>query len=227
VLSYIGAEVLSASSEFGASCVVRIVDHAGMRGAAETLVRRLGLSGFCGFDFMIDAAGAAHLIEMNARATPLTHLALGSGHDPVAALSSIVLDSVATRLPVTACDIISFFPQVLNLRPSNSIPRASFHDVPWEAPELVRELIRRPWPERGILATFVRWGKRRLSSWRRIPSSQPFSFGAVRTAAGPDNRPLWTVGENWAEAQPVRTPLSTRNVIGREYDRPRIWYPAD
>jgi hypothetical protein len=189
VLAYIGAEVLSASSEFGASTAVRIIEHAEMRRAAMYLVERLGLSGFCGFDFVIDTVGAAHLVEMNARATPLTHLALGSGRDPVATLSSLVLGSLSlVRPPATTGDIISFFPQILNQRPADNSLRVSFYDVPWEEPELVCELTRLPWPERGFLAALARRARRQLGLGSRVkifPSAPP-SFEATGSAATMD-----------------------------------------
>jgi hypothetical protein len=157
VFAYIGAEVMSADTEFGASTIVGTIEHAEMRRAATSLVHRLGLSGFCGFDFVIDPTGAAHLVEMNARATPLTHLALGPGRDPVASLSSLVLGrAFLQRAAVTTSDVISFFPQAWHQRPASDILRTSFHDVPWEEPELVRELTKPPWPERGFLAALAR-----------------------------------------------------------------------
>jgi hypothetical protein len=229
VLSYIGAEVLSASSEFGASCAVRIIEHADMRRAATGLARQLGLSGFCGFDFVIDAADVAHLIEMNARATPLTHLALGSGRDPVAALSSLVLDSASpARPPVTAGDIISFFPQALNLPPVGDIPRRSFYDVPWEEPELVRELARRPWSERGFLARLVRWAKRPLGSWGRVSLRRTLSLNAAGPTTTTDEPSSWGAGnKNWAKVRPMPTPPLPRGAIDRKCGRSEVRFSAD
>jgi hypothetical protein len=194
VLAYIGAEVLSASSEFGASTVVRIIEHAEMRRAAISLVGRLGLSGFCGFDFVIDTAGTAHLVEMNARATPLTHLALGPGRDPVAALSSLALGLASlTRAAVTAGDIISFFPQALHQRPASNFLPTSFHDVPWEEPELVRELTKLPWPERGCLAALARRVRRPpgLGSRAKTPPGTVPSFETTGSATTMDGHSLW------------------------------------
>jgi ATP-grasp domain len=176
VFAYIGAEVVSANSEFGASTVVRVIEQVEMRRAATSLVKRLGLSGFCGFDFVIDATGIAHLVEMNPRATPLTHLALGPGRDPVAALSSLVIgQAFVSRAAVTNGDVVSFFPQAWLQNPLSDTLRTSFHDVPWEEPDLVRELTKIPWPERGFLTALSRqvraWLASRAISQKKVRPS--------------------------------------------------------
>jgi biotin carboxylase len=85
--------------------------------AAEKTIRRLGLSGLHGFDFMLEAnTGNAYLIEINARTTQVGHLTLGSGRDLPAALYSAVSNE-ALRLI------------------------AAYHDVPWQESELVRTCI--------------------------------------------------------------------------------------
>jgi thioesterase domain-containing protein len=67
-------EVVQASEARGPATVVRVIEHPAMAEAARLLVRRLGLSGFCGFDFIINDAGAAMLVELNPRVTPTCHL---------------------------------------------------------------------------------------------------------------------------------------------------------
>ena len=61
------------SSRGGDGTVVRVIDHPEMQAAAAYMAGRLRLSGFCGFDFVLDAEGRAHLIELNARPTPVAH----------------------------------------------------------------------------------------------------------------------------------------------------------
>jgi carbamoylphosphate synthase large subunit len=157
VLARIAVEVLSARTELGASTIVRIVEHPEMADAETRIVRRLRLSGFCGFDFMIEnGTGAAHLIEMNMRSTPLSHMALGPGRDLVAALAARLLGATAAPPPVTTKDTIAFFPQAWQHDPRGVLLRDSFHDVPWEEPELVRELIKPPWPNRGWASRLAR-----------------------------------------------------------------------
>ncbi len=186
VLAYIGAEVMSSSSEFSASTVVRVTDNAEMRRTATKLVRQLDISGFCGFDFVLDSSGAAHLVEMNPRATPLTHLALGSGRDPVGALASLVLGPASLeRSAATAADTISFFPQAWHQHPASDLLDTSFHDIPWTEPGLIRELSRRPWPERGVISACARLARDLLHfrwSPRIYPNILPPPDTSARTA---------------------------------------------
>jgi thioesterase domain-containing protein len=74
LLSVVCLEVVLAEEVRGPSAVVRVIDHSGMTEAARRIVRHFGLTGFCGLDFVIDAAGTAWLIELNARVTPTCHL---------------------------------------------------------------------------------------------------------------------------------------------------------
>jgi hypothetical protein len=180
VVAYVGADVLSSWTELGASTVVRIVDRPDMRATATRLVRRLGLSGFCGFDFVIEnGTETAHLVEMNARSTPLTHLALGADRDLVASMAAILTDQAPLPRPSAAAgDMVSFFPQAWHQDPASEFLRSSFHDVPWEEPELVRELTMRPWPERGLLSRIARRlrgdGRRaRALPELQMPNSRP------------------------------------------------------
>src|SRR5208282_2337045 len=82
VLANLNFEVLNKRDSAGPSSVVRLIDNPEMSAAAEKMVRRLNLSGLHGFDYMLETqTGAAHLIEMNPRATQVGHLNLGPGRD--------------------------------------------------------------------------------------------------------------------------------------------------
>ncbi|GAA3438712.1 thioesterase domain-containing protein [Kutzneria kofuensis] len=74
VIALVCLEVVLAEEVRGPSAVVRVIDHAGMAEAARRIVRRFRLSGFCGLDFVVDAAGTAWFVELNARVTPTCHL---------------------------------------------------------------------------------------------------------------------------------------------------------
>ena len=158
ILSTVCAEAVSVQRPLGASSVVRIIAHPGMAEAAEKLARDLKLSGVFGLDFLLDAAtGTAHLLEMNARATPLCHLSFGVGRDPVGGLAEIAgLPGASAPPSVTDRDVIAYFPQAWHTAPQDRSLRDGFHDVPWEDPALLQELLRRPWPDRGWLATLRR-----------------------------------------------------------------------
>ena len=78
VLAGISVEVLNAEGLTGPATTVRVIDNPEMMLSAERIARRLRLSGFFGLDFIIEeSSGAACLLEMNPRCTPLCHLQLG------------------------------------------------------------------------------------------------------------------------------------------------------
>ena len=94
-------EARATHGERGPATVVAVV-----RNPETRITGRLSLSGFVGFDFMIEqASGRSFLIEMNPRATPIGHLALGEGRDLVSAFSRHVLGSTtANRMPIPASE---------------------------------------------------------------------------------------------------------------------------
>jgi ATP-grasp domain len=187
VLAGIQVEVLSGHEGLGSSTVVRVIKHPDMTRAAQTLARRLGLSGFYGFDFMIeDATGRAQMIEMNPRSTQLCHLGLGAGRDPIAALLARLQGAAGpppALLPVTDKSVIAFFPNAWLLKPDSAFLSTGYHDVPWSDPDLMRELVRQPYYDRGLLARLV--ARLRRAPWR---FSQPRAGGQnyFRTLASGD-----------------------------------------
>jgi hypothetical protein len=168
VLAGIAVEVAIAQGATGPATIVRAVDGPEMLFAAQRLARRLGLSGLFGLDFMIEeSTGEFYLIEMNPRCTPLSHLQLGSGRDLMAALVAQLSGmSVRERPPATESDTIAYFPQACHWDPKSELLQSSFHDVPWEEPELVQELLRLPWPDRSILARLSNLLRRRTFEHR-------------------------------------------------------------
>jgi len=154
VLAGISVVALQTQTPNGPATVVRVVDHPEMAEAARRLVRALGLSGLCGLDFVVEpATGAAWLIEVNPRATPISHLPLGSGRDLPAALHACLRDEPA---PASACAIrgdgIAMFPGEWCRDPLSPHLRSAFHDVPWAEIDLVRDCVDLPWDERGLVA---------------------------------------------------------------------------
>ncbi|ROH91967.1 ATP-grasp domain-containing protein [Stagnimonas aquatica] len=143
VLAGSSVEALATLSATGAATLIQPIEHPEMEQAARRLVRRLGLSGLCGFDFMLEAAsGRAYLIEVNPRATPVTALALGPGRDLVAALSRQWLgQAVADRPALTNRGQIAMFPGTWLKNPEDPALETAHHDVPWEQPALVQACI--------------------------------------------------------------------------------------
>lgn len=74
VLNLVCLLVVQTSEERGPASVVRTIDHPGMAEATRRLVAAFGLSGFCGFDFILGDNGTAWLIELNPRVTPTSYL---------------------------------------------------------------------------------------------------------------------------------------------------------
>ena len=145
VLSSLHFEVLRKCSDAGHATVVRRIEHAEMAGSVGKIVRRMGLSGLCGFDFMLEAnTNHAYLIEINPRATQVGHLTLGPGRDLPAALYGAVTGRPVQVAPaVTANEIIALFPHEWARDPQSEFLRTGYHDVPWQTPELVHACIDR------------------------------------------------------------------------------------
>jgi hypothetical protein len=174
VLGAVVAEVLCSQGVTGASTIIRVIRHPQIEQVANTLVRALRLSGFCGLDFMLhESTGVAHLIEVNPRCTQLGHLIL-AGQGDLAGLLCARLGARAvfrTQEPVTG-DVIAFFPQALAWSPDSPHMRSSAHDVPWGEPRLVQELLHEPWPERRWLARAYRCLRpRHAAATRKIEQS--------------------------------------------------------
>jgi hypothetical protein len=119
IMAAIGVEVIALQEALGNASVVRVVDNPEMLETARRVVRHLGMSGFCGFDFVLEEpSGRAWLIEINPRATQINHLPLGTGHDlPTAIRARIVGEPIPETLSMTDRDLIALFPQELRRNP--------------------------------------------------------------------------------------------------------------
>ncbi len=143
ILASLHFEVLSKSGVLGHASVLRLIENNEMSAAAETIVRRLNLSGVHGFDFMLEAdTGNAYLIEMNPRATQVGHLTLGPGRDIPAALHAAISgDAIQFAPTLTGKDTIALFPQEWIRDPRSTYLHTGYHDVPWNEPELLKACI--------------------------------------------------------------------------------------
>jgi hypothetical protein len=103
------------------------------------MVRHLGLSGFVGFDFMLEAAtGRAYLIEMNGRPTQICHLALDANSDMISALAARLSPVVLRRtIPNIDGPTVALFPQESWRDPDSGYLTSAFHDVPRHVPEFI------------------------------------------------------------------------------------------
>ena len=171
VLAGISVEALRVQHPTGPATVVRIIENPEMSEAVISLVRRLKISGLWGVDFILEkSTGAAYLIEMNPRATPICHLPLGAGQDLPAALYT-QLTGIPPATPVARInhDVIALFPGELHRDSTSPYLRSGYHDVPWDESRLIQDCIDRPWSERGLIA-------RLWAALRKRPSLPPFQW---------------------------------------------------
>jgi formate-dependent phosphoribosylglycinamide formyltransferase (GAR transformylase) len=181
VVAAISAAVLKKQMQDGPSSVLRLIDHPEMSRTAEKIVRRLGLSGFFGFDFILgEQNDSATLIEVNARATQICHLALGTHHDLAVALSSMVGgEPIPATRPVSNLEVIALFPQEWHSDPASEYLATAYHDVPWREPGLVKACV-------DFYTDQKKWysSRRCVELYRRI-STSPF----LHSTAKPVSRP--------------------------------------
>jgi len=142
VLAGISVEVVEVTQECGPASVIRLIDHPEMNAACERMVERLQLSGFVGFDFMIDSADRAWLLEINPRVTQVSHFSLADGTDLASLLYAQLKGQPPRARPASINrDLIALFPNEIIRSPSSSYLLSCQHDVPWDEPELVRGVL--------------------------------------------------------------------------------------
>ena len=174
VLGVVSVRVLCAQSLTGAGTIIRLCRDEDMTRAAVCLARELGLSGFFGLDYVIEAGtGKVHLIELNARCTQLGHLVLPGQGDLIGMLcAKLGASGSAQRDVPIAGDTIALFPQALAWNPDSPHLANCHHDIPWTEPALIRELMRESWAERRLVARLYH----RLRGRKRdpVPSLRAF-----------------------------------------------------
>jgi hypothetical protein len=155
LLSMLSVAVVAAEGATGAATVVRVIQNERMKKAAELVVSRLRLSGFYGLDFIIESAsGVPYLIEMNPRCTQLGHIEIFGQGSLAGVLGSVLRGEARPRVqnPIGG-NRIALFPQALAAGEAcRPYVEASYHDLPFEEPQLMRELTLKPWPQRQWLA---------------------------------------------------------------------------
>jgi hypothetical protein len=155
VLAIVTVEVITAQGATGAATVVRIVRNPEIERAASLIAHKFQLSGFHGLDFVMESAtGYAWLIELNPRCTQLGHLRLPNQGDLAGVMTAKLRGTTFIMPEPGDCiegDTVAFFPQTFTWNPKSIYLRSGYHDVPWEEPALLRELLSPPWPERQPL----------------------------------------------------------------------------
>ncbi len=140
ILSSLSVEVLKTARAKGPATIVRVIENQQMHRAAEKVVARLGFTGLCGFDFMLDPkTGDACLIEMNARATQTCTVPLGAGRDAVAAIASTLTGRLELSAPLPMRgDTIALFPGAWQHDATDPLFERAYPDVPWDNAALVQ-----------------------------------------------------------------------------------------
>jgi hypothetical protein len=151
VLASSTVEVLVSQSPTGAANVVRVIKNKEIEAAVQLLARKLQLSGFHGLDFVLEQdTEAAYLVELNPRATQLGHLNLSAHGDLAGVMTGKLRDEPGRIGSENEIEnsTIAFFPFTFKTNPGSVYLHQGYHDVPWDQPALVRELLCDPWPER-------------------------------------------------------------------------------
>jgi hypothetical protein len=172
VISQASVLVVASDGPTGAATIIRHTNDRCITQAGALLAARLHLTGFCGLDFMIQAdTEIPYLIEMNPRCTQLGHIEFSGQGSLARAYAS---DLRRERNPSTSQPIrlgpIALFPQAFrNSTAQNLHLVSSYHDIPWEEPKLVHELMLDSWPAR-------QWAARVYHFFRPITRSAPVVF---------------------------------------------------
>jgi len=136
VVGAIYYDVLVAEDGIGPPSVIRWVDCPQIAAATVKIAAHFGLSGIHGMDFMRDARGDVHLIEINPRATQGSTLAFGPGRDLPAALAGCFVRDAGARAAI-ATDLVAFFPREWLRDPMSPYLASAHHDVPWDDPAVL------------------------------------------------------------------------------------------
>ncbi len=176
VLASVTVEVLATQELNVAATILRLLRNEEIERASRLLAQRFKLSGFHGLDFILeDSTGDPYLIEMNPRATQLGHLNAGPQGSLADALAARLVNRTALAhagARLTQSDTIALFPHAWKSDPGNKWLTCGYHDVPWEQPALVIELMRKSWPER-LLLNRVLTGLRALRPRSEKPANHP------------------------------------------------------
>jgi carbamoylphosphate synthase large subunit len=127
----------------GPSTCVEFMDNPEMSATAGAVTAALGYSGFASLDFIVDGHGRAHLIELNPRPTPISHLGERFGACLCRRLGAALTGApVPTGEPQGLPVRVALFPQEWVRDPeSPHLTAGVLHDVPWDEPDLVEAYV--------------------------------------------------------------------------------------
>jgi hypothetical protein len=184
LLASISVIVVASEGPTGAATVVSRVDNKSITQAGVRIAEKLSLTGFFGLDFIVAPdSEIAYLIELNPRCTQLGHLeqsVSGSLADVFCAAWRGEAPTHGTERP-SGAETIALFPQALAAGGiCDRLIELSYHDVPWDEPGLVSELMREAWPRRQRLA-------RLYHALRPMRSASPVVFESIESLVERDS----------------------------------------
>ena len=141
-------DMLVTDGDMGPPNVIRRVDCPEIAEATRLVAERFKLSGLHGMDFIRDADGHVHLLEINPRATQGGTLGFGPGRDAPAALAACVKTDAAHRAGIKN-DVVAIFPREWQRDPASPYLASAHHDVPWDDPAVLRASIGAPTEKRA------------------------------------------------------------------------------
>ena len=142
-----------------------------------------------------EGKGQEHLIEVNPRATPICHLAVGNDRSLPLALYSELTGRPPRDQPFAINQsVIAMFPGEWQRDSSSPYLRSAYHDVPWPEANLVRDGIDGPWAERGLVARL--WARRRHRARSASLQRESPSVPADGTAGAPRRAPASSVSQS-------------------------------
>ena len=145
MLAALTAEVEQTNhNDTGPASVIRLTQNEEMRRFSEKMLNHWGLTGLIGFDFILDEARQAWLLECNPRSTSLGHLGVLVGEDLCAALYQGLISMPVMRTGKVKELMIAHFPQESWRASDSPYFKLAFHDVPTDDPDLLEALKKCP-----------------------------------------------------------------------------------
>jgi len=140
VLAGISVEVAYCDKENGPGAVVTFSENPQMEESSRRIVESLGLSGFHGFDFVIEnETDKAYLLEINPRQTPVAHLTTADGVSLVRAVCESLSYAPRYIAPPVIEERIALFPYGVSAAERRGEDAVKLYlDVPWDEPALLR-----------------------------------------------------------------------------------------
>jgi hypothetical protein len=124
------------------SSVVNLLQHDAMAASCAAFVAATGASGFHGWDFQLNEAGNALMIEHNPRPISISHLGYLLGDDLCRALANACGETIDNPIPRADGEChVALFPDEWQRDPLSPLLHEAFHDAPWDDQPLFSALL--------------------------------------------------------------------------------------